>query len=68
MKLTKSRFTQRADFEKETGDEPGDVHLQHGRFRVNIFIQRNEVGIVARNIVADIPSWQDLRLPANLLK
>jgi twitching motility protein PilU len=26
-------------------------------------VQRNEVGIVARNIVADIPSWQDLRLP-----
>lgn len=34
-----------------------------GRFRVNIFMQRNEVGIVARNIVAEIPSWQDLRLP-----
>jgi twitching motility protein PilU len=26
-------------------------------------MQRNEVGIVARNIVADIPRWQDLRLP-----
>jgi twitching motility protein PilU len=34
-----------------------------GRFRVNIFLQRNEVAIVARNIVAEIPNWQDLRLP-----
>jgi twitching motility protein PilU len=34
-----------------------------GRFRVNIFVQRNEVAIVARNIVADIPNWEDLGLP-----
>jgi len=34
-----------------------------GRFRVNIFRQRNEVAIVARNIVAEIPKWQDLGLP-----
>jgi len=35
----------------------------YGRFRINIFVQRNEVGLVARNIVADIPHWKDLRLP-----
>ena len=35
----------------------------YGRFRVNIFMQRNEVGLVARNIVAEIPHWEDLRLP-----
>lgn len=34
-----------------------------GRFRVNVFMQRNEVSIVARNIVTDIPSWQSLGLP-----
>lgn len=34
-----------------------------GRFRVNIFNQRNEVSIVARHIVTDIPHWQDLGLP-----
>jgi len=34
-----------------------------GRFRVNIFRQRNEVSIVARFIVMDIPQWQDLGLP-----
>ncbi|MGB5446276.1 MAG: PilT/PilU family type 4a pilus ATPase [Psychromonas sp.] len=34
-----------------------------GRFRVNIFKQRNEVSIVARNIKVDIPKFADLRLP-----
>ena len=34
-----------------------------GRFRVNLFMQRNEVSIVARNIVTEIPSWQSLGLP-----
>ncbi|BFM10618.1 type IVa pilus ATPase TapW [Simiduia litorea] len=34
-----------------------------GRFRINIFKQRNEVSIVARNIKADIPKFEDLRLP-----
>ena len=34
-----------------------------GRFRVNIFRQRNEVSVVARFIVMDIPQWHDLGLP-----
>lgn len=34
-----------------------------GRFRINIFKQRNEVSIVARNIKADIPKFEDLGLP-----
>jgi len=34
-----------------------------GRFRVNIFKQRNEVSIVARNIKIDIPSFEQLGLP-----
>lgn len=34
-----------------------------GRFRVNIFKQRNEVSIVARNIKTVIPKFEDLRLP-----
>ena len=34
-----------------------------GRFRVNIFKQRNEVSVVARNIKIDIPKFEDLRLP-----
>ncbi len=34
-----------------------------GRFRVNIFKQRNEVSIVARNIKTEIPNLKDLRMP-----
>jgi len=55
--------TQRAEFEQELEMNLAMSISGYGRFRVNIFVQRNEVGIVARNIVADIPNWQDLRLP-----
>jgi len=53
--------------QRETFEEDLEMNLAisvsgYGRFRINIFVQRNEVGIVARNIVADIPRWQDLRL------
>lgn len=34
-----------------------------GRFRINIFKQRNEVAIVARNIKTDIPQFDALGLP-----
>ncbi len=34
-----------------------------GRFRVNIFKQRNEAAIVARNINTEIPQFDDLGLP-----
>jgi len=34
-----------------------------GRFRVNVFKQRNEVSIVARNIVTEIPNVDVLGLP-----
>lgn len=37
-----------------------------GRFRVNIFKQRNEVSLVARNIVTEIPSADSLGLPETL--
>ena len=37
-----------------------------GRFRINIFKQRNEVSIVARNIKAEIPKFDDLGLPVIL--
>ena len=34
-----------------------------GRFRVNIFKQRHEVSIVARNINTEIPDFESLKLP-----
>ncbi|MFT5217981.1 MAG: twitching motility protein PilU [Planctomycetota bacterium] len=39
-----------------------------GRFRVNIFKQRNEVAMVVRNIVTVIPDKDDLGLPEILSK
>jgi twitching motility protein PilU len=34
-----------------------------GRFRVNVFMQRNEVGMVIRTINIDIPSAKELKIP-----
>jgi twitching motility protein PilU len=39
-----------------------------GRFRVNIFKQRNQVGIVIRHIKTDIPDQEQLGLPPILSK
>ncbi|MEZ5573440.1 MAG: PilT/PilU family type 4a pilus ATPase [Halioglobus sp.] len=55
--------TQQAVFETELEMNLATSISGYGRFRINIFVQRNEVGLVARNIVAEIPRWQDLRLP-----
>ncbi|NVJ49311.1 MAG: PilT/PilU family type 4a pilus ATPase [Gammaproteobacteria bacterium] len=37
-----------------------------GRFRVNVFMQRGEVGMVMRHIKSDIPSLEQLKLPEPL--
>ncbi len=39
-----------------------------GRFRINIFKQRNTISMVVRNIVTDIPSFESLKLPPILQK
>lgn len=39
-----------------------------GRFRVNLFRQRNEVAMVVRAIKTEIPNWQSLGLPEILTK
>jgi twitching motility protein PilU len=58
--------TQQAQFEQELEMNLATSVSGYGRFRVNIFLQRNEVSMVARNIVADIPNWKDLGLPSIL--
>ena len=55
--------TQRQEFERDLEMNLAMSLPDIGRFRVNIFRQRSEVSIVARFIVADIPSWRDLGLP-----
>jgi len=55
--------TQREDFSRDLEMNLALSLPGVGRFRVNIFRQRNEVSIVARFIVMEIPQWQDLGLP-----
>jgi twitching motility protein PilU len=59
---------QRAEFDKELEMNLAISLPNIGRFRINIFRQRNEVSIVARNIKLDIPRFEDLKLPEVLLK
>ncbi|MNZ26863.1 Twitching mobility protein [compost metagenome] len=59
---------QRVEFERELEMNLAIAVGNVGRFRVNIFKQRNEVSIVARNIKLDIPRFEDLNLPEVLLK
>lgn len=54
---------QREEFEEELEMNLACSIPGVGRFRVNIFKQRNEVSIVARNIKTEIPQFEDLKLP-----
>ena len=56
-----------ATFEKELEMNLALSLPKVGRFRVNIFRQRNEISIVARNIKLDIPTFEELKLPPVLL-
>lgn len=58
---------QRQAFEKDLEMNLALSLSKVGRFRVNIFRQRNEVSIVARNIKLDIPRFDELHLPPVLL-
>ena len=58
--------TQRVDFARDLEMNLAISLPGSGRFRVNFFRQRNEVSIVARHIVTDIPQWDVLGLPAVL--
>ncbi|MCL4150550.1 UNVERIFIED_CONTAM: hypothetical protein GTU68_043453 [Idotea baltica] len=54
---------QRAEFEQMLEMNLALAIDDIGRFRINIFIQRNEVSLVARNIQTEIPNFDDLGLP-----
>ena len=58
---------QQATFEKELEMNLALSLPKVGRFRVNIFRQRNEISIVARNIKLDIPTFEELKLSPVLL-
>ncbi len=54
---------QRSEFEHELEMNLAVSVAGVGRFRINIFRQRNEISVVARNIKMDIPRFEDLGLP-----
>jgi twitching motility protein PilU len=58
---------QKLEFERELEMNLAVSLAGIGRFRINIFKQRNEVSLVARNIKLDIPLFEDLHLPPILL-
>ena len=59
---------QRLEFDRELEMNLAISLAGIGRFRINLFKQRNDVSIVARNIKLDIPRFEDLNLPPVLLK
>ncbi|MBV1911684.1 MAG: PilT/PilU family type 4a pilus ATPase [Kangiellaceae bacterium] len=59
---------QKADFEKKPEMNLAISQTNVGRFRVNIFKQRNQVSMVIRAIKVDIPNWRSLNLPDILPK
>ncbi|MCJ8313514.1 MAG: PilT/PilU family type 4a pilus ATPase [Pseudomonadales bacterium] len=56
------------EFEKEFELNTAISFDKIGRFRINVFKQRNEVSVVARNIKTEIPNFNDLGLPEVLKK
>lgn len=54
---------QRAEFAKEMECNFAIVVPGVSRFRVNVFVQQAQVGMVVRTIAAEIPNFEKLRLP-----
>ncbi|GAB3750491.1 PilT/PilU family type 4a pilus ATPase [Lysobacter olei] len=54
---------QRAEFAQEMESNFAIVVPGVSRFRVNVFVQQGQVGMVVRTIAAEIPNFEKLRLP-----
>jgi twitching motility protein PilU len=59
---------QRMEFDRQLEMNLAISLVGIGRFRVNIFKQRNDVSMVVRNVKLDIPRFEDLSLPSVLLE
>jgi twitching motility protein PilU len=57
---------QREEFARELECNFATTIPSGGRFRVNVFVQQNNVGMVCRTIPTVIPTVETLGLPANL--
>ena len=58
---------QREIFDDELEIDVAFDHPVHGRFRVNLFHQQGKVGVVLRRMTWDIPTLEELNLPAGSL-
>ena len=58
--------TQRAEFAQEMECNFAISVPDVSRFRVNVFVQQQQVGMVIRTIAAEIPSFEKLQLPETL--
>ena len=54
---------QRAEFAENLESNFAIAPPDTGRFRVNVFQQKNHVGIVLRRIKTDIPTFEELKIP-----
>jgi len=54
---------QRSEFEQTSECNFAISASGVGRFRVNVFVQRSNVGMVLRRIETQIPTFEDLKLP-----
>src|SRR3954465_2109451 len=62
-----------SDYQRKQFDENHDADLSYGtpdgvRYRVNVFKQRGQTGMVLRIIPADIPGFAQLNLPPTVQK
>ena len=57
---------QRAEFEAELECNFAIALPDVCRFRVNVFVQQQQVGMVIRTIASEIPTFEKLQLPATL--
>ena len=57
---------QRDEFEREMECNFAINVPEVSRFRVNVFVQQQQVGIVIRTIAAEIPNFEKLKLPNTL--
>lgn len=58
----------RVKFDDNHGVDFIYVEPDVGRFRVNMFIQRGTPALVARHVKSEVPTFEDLDLPAELLR
>src|SRR5512145_1591740 len=63
LALALMRGQQRGEFEEKMEMNLALYYKELGRFRVNIFRQRGNVGLVFRHIKAEIQTVEELRLP-----